>query len=115
MEIKPVKVVEKPWGKEIWLSVEDEYAGKILEIRKGCRTSLQYHKKKKESMYVFSGQMKVDCPHGEGDLIVNAGESITINAGDRHRICAIQDLVLIEVSTPDLDDVVRLEDDHGRK
>ena len=113
MESKPVKIVEKPWGREIWLCVEKEYAGKILEIKKGCRTSLQYHNKKKESMYVLSGELKIAYPGGE--KILKKGESITVNPGDRHRLCAAKDLVLIEVSTPELDDVVRLEDDHGRK
>ncbi len=113
MEYKPVKVVEKPWGRETWLCVEKEYAGKILEIKKGCRTSLQYHNKKKESIYVLSGELKIQYPNGE--RILKKGESITIKPGDKHRLCAVKDLVLIEVSTPELDDVVRLEDDYGRK
>jgi mannose-6-phosphate isomerase len=113
MECKPVKVVEKPWGREIWLCVEKEYAGKILEIKKGCRTSLQYHNKKKESMYVLKGVLKITYPDGERTL--KKGESVTMRPGDRHRLCAVKDLILIEVSTPELDDVVRLEDDHGRK
>jgi mannose-6-phosphate isomerase len=106
MDYKPVKNVQKPWGKEIWLCVEDEYAGKILEIKKGHRTSMQYHKKKKESMYVFSGALRIETP--KGNIIVKKGESVTLNPGDRHRLCA-------EVSTPQLDDIVREEDDYGRK
>jgi quercetin dioxygenase-like cupin family protein len=113
MECKPVLVVEKPWGKEIWLCVEKEYAGKILEIKKGCRTSLQYHNKKKESMYVLKGVLKITYPDGE--KVLNVGQSVTMLPGDKHRLCAVEDLILIEVSTPELDDVVRLEDDHGRK
>lgn len=113
MECKPVKIVEKPWGREIWLCVEKEYAGKILEIKKGCRTSLQYHNKKKESMHVLKGELKITYPDGE--KLLKEGESITIHPGERHRLCAVKDLILIEVSTPELDDVVRLEDDHGRK
>ena len=113
MELKPVKLVEKPWGREIWLAVEEEYAGKILEIRKGMRTSLQYHERKKESIYVHEGELKV--MHPQGEITVKKGESITLDPGDRHRLFAVEDLVLVEVSTPELDDVVRLEDDHGRK
>ncbi len=113
MELKPVKVVEKPWGREIWLSVEKEYAGKILEIKKGFRTSLQYHKKKKESIYVHSGVLNLICP--EKEILIKKGGCVTLNPGDRHRLEAKEDLVLIEISTPELDDVVRLEDDHGRK
>ncbi|MFZ2455191.1 MAG: cupin domain-containing protein [Candidatus Altiarchaeia archaeon] len=113
MECKPVKIVGKPWGREIWLCVEKEYAGKILEIKKGCRTSLQYHNKKKESMYVLKGVLQITYPDGE--RILKEGESVTMTPGDRHRLCAVKDLILIEVSTPELDDVVRLEDDHGRK
>lgn len=113
MELKPVKIVVKPWGREIWLAVEDEYAGKILEIKKGMRTSLQYHAKKKETIYVHEGELKVIHPKGE--TTVKKGESITLDPGDRHRLFAAEDIVLVEVSTPGLDDVVRLEDDHGRK
>jgi mannose-6-phosphate isomerase len=113
MDYKPVKNVQKPWGKEIWLCVEEEYAGKILEIRKGHRTSMQYHKKKKESMYVLSGTLRIET--NKGNIIVRKGESITLNPGDRHRLCADEDVTLIEVSTPQLDDVVREEDDYGRK
>jgi quercetin dioxygenase-like cupin family protein len=112
MECTPVKIVDKPWGREVWLCVENEYAGKILEIKKGCRTSLQYHNKKKESMYVLEGVLKITYPGGE--TVLKKGESITMNPGDRHRLCAVEELILIEVSTPELDDVVRLEDDHGR-
>jgi len=112
MEFKQVKIVEKPWGREIWLVVEKEYAGKILEIKKGARTSLQYHRKKKESIYVHEGELKII--HPEGETIVKKGQSITLKPGDRHRLVAMEDLILIEISTPELEDVVRLEDDYGR-
>ena len=92
--------------------VEKEYAGKILEIKKGLRTSLQYHKKKKESIYVLEGRLKVVYPHGE--MIVEQGKSITLNPRDKHRLVALEDSRLIEISTPELEDVVRLEDDYGR-
>lgn len=113
MEYKAVKNVEKPWGKEIWLAVEKEYAGKILEIKAGHRTSMQYHRKKKESMYILQGKLKIITPKGE--FIIKKGESITLKPGEKHRLCADKKVVLIEISTPELDDVVRVDDDYGRK
>lgn len=113
MDYMPVKTVEKPWGREIWIAVEKEYAGKILEIKKGHRTSMQYHRKKKESMYVYSGELKVE--RDEGDTVLKKGQVITLAPGEKHRLTALQDLVLIELSTPELEDVVRVEDDYGRK
>ena len=64
-------------------------------------------------MYVLKGVLKITYP--EGEKVLKVGESVTMLPGDRHRLCAEKDLILIEVSTPELDDVVRLEDDHGRK
>ncbi|MEA3255132.1 MAG: cupin domain-containing protein [Candidatus Altiarchaeota archaeon] len=113
MKFNQVKIIEKPWGREIWLAVEKEYAGKILEIKKGLKTSLQYHRRKKESIYVYEGELKVIHPGGES--VLKKGESITLNPGDRHRLVAMKDLRLIEISTPELDDVVRVEDDYGRE
>jgi len=113
MEIKKPKIVEKPWGREIWLAHEDEYAGKILEINKDEQSSLQYHEIKKESMYVLEGTMKIITGDGS-EHILNAGDSITLLPGEVHRLYAIEDLRIIEVSTPELDDVVRLKDKYGR-
>lgn len=112
MDKKEVKIVGKPWGREIWLAVEDEYVGKILEVKKDSRLSYQYHKAKKETLYVFSGRMKLGYDGGED--VYEPGESVTLNPGDKHRIEAMEDLILIEVSTPQLDDVVRIKDDYGR-
>ena len=109
--IKPI-IVEKPWGREIWIAVEDEYVGKILEIKKGTRTSLQYHEKKKETIYVLQGVLKVETKTEE--LILHEGDAITLNPGDVHRLTAVDDLRLIETSTSQLKDVVRVEDDYGR-
>ena len=112
MEPKKPKIIEKPWGREIWLAHEGEYAGKILEINKGARTSLQYHKVKKETIYVLEGELKVSSPDKE--ITVMQGESITLNPGEIHRLCPTDSVILIEVSTPELDDVVRLKDDYER-
>ena len=84
-----------------------------IEIKKGNRISLQYHEKKKETQYVLSGKIKLTL--GDETEIIGIGKSVTINPGTKHRIEAIEDCKIIEVSTTELDDVVRLEDDYGRK
>jgi mannose-6-phosphate isomerase len=114
--MKPVKIVEKPWGREIWIAHTDKYALKIIEFKKGSRSSLQYHNFKSEHIYVDSGLLKaeeeidgrlISTEYGPGDVIFNP-------AVKKHRIEALEDVRLIEVSTPELDDVVRVEDDYGR-
>lgn len=112
MRITKPKIVKKPWGREIWLSTEKEYAGKILEIKKGSRTSLHYHRLKKETMFVLEGKLKLIHPKGE--IIVKEGGCIILEPKDIHRIIPLKDLKIIEISTPELDDVVRIEDDYGR-
>jgi len=114
MEIKKdIKIVNKPWGREIWIATEQEYAGKILEIKKGYRTSLHYHEQRKETLYVLEGRLEVLDEKGNS-IILDKGSSVTIFPGDKHRLVALEDLRLIEVSTPQLDDVCRVEDDYGR-
>lgn len=113
MEHKKPKVVEKPWGREIWIAENKKYAGKILEIKKGTRTSLHYHKTKEETMYIHQGKLKIIEKDGK-ETIINKGEAITLKPGEAHRLYAIEDLIIIEVSTPQLEDVVRIEDDYGR-
>ena len=112
MRISNAKIVEKPWGREIWYAHEREYAGKILEIKKGFRSSLHYHQKKKETMYVLEGEVRIIKKDGE--LTLNEGESITINPGEIHRIVPLRDSKILESSTPELDDVIRVEDDYER-
>lgn len=114
--MEPVKIVEKPWGREIWIAHTDKYALKIIEFKKGMRSSLQYHNKKIEHIYVDSGVLKAD-EMIDGKLvssIYHAGSVISNPAGKQHRVEAIEDVRLIEVSTPELDDCVRVEDDYGR-
>ncbi len=106
--VKKAKVVEKPWGKEIWIADEPEYGGKIIEIKKGYSTSVHYHQKKKETIYVDKGKLKVRS--GEEEFIVNEGESITIEPFTVHQLIALEDVRLIEVSTQPLNERVRLED-----
>ena len=110
---KAPKVVEKPWGREVWYAHEDRYAGKILEVRKGHSLSLQKHALKQETMYLQAGRLLY---HFNGkDFEMEPGQCITVRPGDIHRIEALEDAVILEVSTPELDDVIRLEDRYGRK
>ncbi|RLI88319.1 MAG: cupin [Candidatus Altiarchaeales archaeon] len=112
LRVSTAKIVEKPWGREIWYAHEREYAGKILEIKKGFRSSLQYHEKKKETMYVLEGEIRIIKKDGE--LTLKEGESVTINPGEMHRIVPLRDSKILESSTPELDDVIRVEDDYNR-
>lgn len=110
---KSPKIVDRPWGRELWIAEEKEYAGKILEINKGMQTSLQHHIKKKETVHVFDGILNVELPNGKV-VIVHSGKSITFNPGDVHRLKAIDKVKIFEVSTPQLDDAFRLKDDPSR-
>jgi mannose-6-phosphate isomerase len=106
------KVVEKPWGREIWYAHEERYAGKILVVLAGHALSLQKHERKQETMYVQSGRLRY---HLNGtDFEMEPGFAITIRPGDVHRIEALEDSTILEVSTPELDDVIRLDDRYGR-
>jgi mannose-6-phosphate isomerase-like protein (cupin superfamily) len=111
--------VDKPWGYElIWAHAEDLYVGKILFVREGHALSLQFHREKDETIYVQHG--RVEFTIGEaGDAMPNtevvaAGCAFRVKPGTIHRMHALEDSTLLEVSTPQLDDVVRLEDLYGR-
>lgn len=115
--LRKVVVKPKPWGREIWFAWTSEYAGKILEIKKGHRFSLQYHEKKWESQYVISGKIKFTYGTNPKKLrvkILKKGDKVDIPAHMIHRAQALTKTVLFEVSSPELDDVVKLEDDYGR-
>jgi mannose-6-phosphate isomerase len=105
-------IVPKPWGREVWWANEPEYAGKILEVTKGHALSLQKHERKKETMYLLSGRLMYHLNGAEFEL--QAGECLTVHPGDVHRVEAIEDAVILEVSTPHLNDIIRLEDRYGR-
>ncbi len=114
----PARRVEKPWGHEIIWAHTDRYVGKLLFIRKGARLSLQYHEEKDESIYVVSGRMALHLADEAGTIRVIAlgpGEHRRIPTGRTHRFEALEDVEVMEVSTPELDDVVRIEDDFGRE
>ncbi len=118
MNDHPLEIKLKPWGKEIWFAYTDQYAGKILEINKGHRYSLQYHEKKRETQYIYSGKVKLTWGKDENNLeerILKPNEKIEIHPLMIHRLEALEDSKIIEVSTPELDDVVKLSDDYGRK
>lgn len=106
-------IIEKPWGYEkIWAHTE-KYVGKIIFIRKGHRLSLQKHLIKQETIMVLKGRMHFIFD--DEDIIVEEGQTVHVNPGHVHRMCAVDsDVEVVEVSTPELHDVVRLEDDYGR-
>ncbi len=112
-----MKIVEKPWGRELWVAQSDEYVMKIIEIRAGTRPSLQYHRIKHEHIYIDQGLVRFELEQPDGTMSVQEcgpGEVIEVIPGRKHRVSAIQDTRLLEVSTPQLDDVIRVEDDYGR-
>lgn len=111
------KRVEKPWGHEIWWAQTPEYAAKILVVRAGQALSLQLHREKDESSYLFSGRMRLRSGPTEDrteERILEPGQSWRIEPGTVHSVEALEDSVIFEVSTPELDDIVRLEDRYGR-
>ena len=111
--------VEKPWGSELIWALTEVYAGKILFVKAGESLSLQFHRVKDESWYVLEGRAHLQIGKaGEGDLgeqVIVAGEAFRLRPGTVHRVKALADTRILEVSTPDLSDVVRLEDDYGRQ
>ena len=117
-EFQPRRV-EKPWGWELIWAHADAYVGKILFVRAGHSLSLQFHREKDESWYVQDGRAKLELGRA-GDAILNegvvgAGATFHFAPGTVHRVTAIEDTTIVEVSTPHLDDVVRLEDAYGRE
>lgn len=111
-----IKYVEKPWGHELWWARTDRYVGKLLHVKAGHQLSLQYHVKKDETIHLQSGEMILVVDEGQGliERRMKPGESYHIAPGVRHRMVAITDCDVLEVSTPEVDDVVRLEDAYGR-
>jgi mannose-6-phosphate isomerase len=110
--------VDKPWGYELIWSVTDTYCGKVLFVRAGHALSLQFHREKDEAWFVQDGRAKIELGEvGDSVLkeeIVGAGAAFHYAPGTVHRVTAIEDTTILEVSTPHLEDVVRLEDAYGR-
>ena len=115
--VKVVKV-QKPWGHETIWARSDRYVGKILHINAGQELSVQYHNKKDETVHLLSGEL-VYRVQSDADLLedvqLKLGESFRITPGTIHQIVAVTDCDVLEVSTPELDDVVRLSDKYGRE
>ncbi|HSK16042.1 MAG TPA: cupin domain-containing protein [Gaiellaceae bacterium] len=112
-----VERIEKPWGYELLYAATDRYVGKILFIRAGEQLSLQFHRKKDEVIFVQSGRIELEVgePGRTPDVeVVGAGRAFHFTPGTVHRWRALEDTVVLEVSTPELEDVVRLEDRYGR-
>jgi len=111
--------VEKPWGHELIWALTDVYCGKVLFVKAGHSLSLQYHEQKDESWLVQSGRASLELGLvGDGSLteqVIETGATFHYAPGTVHRVTAIEDTTILEVSTPHLDDVVRLEDAYGRE
>jgi mannose-6-phosphate isomerase-like protein (cupin superfamily) len=114
-----VKKIQKPWGHELIWALSDTYCGKVLFVKAGAALSLQFHNEKDESWLVQSGRAKLEL----GDVgqkllceeVVGAGAAFRYRPGTVHRVTAIDDTTILEVSTPHLDDIVRLDDLYGRE
>ncbi len=104
--------VNKPWGRELWWAQTPAYVAKILQVKAGHSLSLQYHREKLESMYFAAGSGNLVL--GEKILSIKPGLSVTIQPGTIHRITAESDITVYEVSTPQVEDIVRVEDAYGR-
>ena len=114
-----VRRVEKPWGHELIWALSEAYCGKVLFVKAGAALSLQFHREKDESWLVQSGRAKLELG-GVGQAVlheevISAGAAFRYPPGTVHRVTAIEDTTILEVSTPHLDDVVRLEDLYGRE
>ncbi|HUF02245.1 MAG TPA: cupin domain-containing protein [Gaiellaceae bacterium] len=110
--------VDKPWGWELVWAEADDYVGKLLFVRAGEALSLQYHERKDESWLVHEGRARLELGEVGGELEpveIRAGDAFRFRPGTVHRVTALEDTLVLEVSTPHLDDVVRLEDRYGRE
>lgn len=117
-EFRPRKV-DKPWGHELIWAEAAQYVGKVLFVKAGESLSLQFHREKDESWLVHDGRAKLELGSAADPLlsqeVVTAGACFRFRPGTVHRVTAIEDTTILEVSTPQLDDVVRLEDRYGRE
>ena len=112
-----ITIVQKPWGHEVIWARTDRYVGKLLHIKAGHSLSVQYHERKDETIHLLSGEM-IYRVHLEGrlqEIRLRTGESYRNTPGTIHQMEAVTDCDVLEASTPDLDDVVRLTDRYGRE
>ena len=109
--------VDKPWGYELRWAITDRYLGKVLHLKRGEALSLQYHERKDECQYVVRGAIDMEVGGPDREMTTHrmrAGDTVHLTPGTRHRLTAIEDTDIFEVSTAEIDDVVRLEDRYGR-
>ncbi len=111
-----VRHIPKPWGYELIWGHTDRYVGKVLHVNKGESLSLQYHEMKDETLYVIRGKASLSLRNGDdsASITLDLGQAFHIPPGMIHRIEAVEDTDIVEVSTPEIHDVVRLEDRYGR-
>lgn len=119
MEVKKADQsrVEKPWGYELRWAITERYLGKVLHINQGEALSLQYHEHKDETIMVARGVLDLELDDPKGQLekqTLHQGDTVHIRPGQKHRMTAVEDCDILEVSTPEIEDVVRLEDRYGR-
>lgn len=115
--MKSLGVIDKPWGREELIELNDKYMVKKLTMWAGHRCSLQYHSLKRETIYVLSGALKIVFGESQDSLeegVFHAGDTITIPPKIIHRMEGVEDAVYLEASTPEIEDVVRLVDDYNR-
>ena len=117
MSNSDVTRVDKPWGYELHWAETDRYVGKIIHVNEGHALSLQYHNIKDETILLWSGRLRFEIKRGDAmeEFDMEPGQRIHVSPKTVHRMTAIEDCDIIEVSTPEIDDVVRLEDRYGRK
>jgi mannose-6-phosphate isomerase len=112
-----IQIIPKPWGREELLEKNDKYMVKRLTMLAGRKCSLQYHKEKRETIYILTGRLRIYVGENEDALIEKEyfpGDSITLKPGILHRMEGIEDSIYLEASTPEIDDVVRIRDDYKR-
>ena len=110
--------VDKPWGNELIWALTDRYCGKIITIETGSRLSLQYHERKDEWIHVTSGRLLLELEDDAGELVsreLGPGDGAHVPVLRKHRYTGLERVELVEVSSPEIDDVVRLQDDYGRE
>lgn len=112
-----MQIIQKPWGEEMWITSNEHYVFRILHIKKGASVSLQYHRKKVETLYIEKGSAEYTIQR-PGELrqvcLIRAGDILEHQPYEIHREKALEDMKIIEISTPEIDDIIRLEDEYGR-
>lgn len=109
--------VEKPWGWEVWLVINEFYTYKLIHMKTGCRCSLQSHAYKVEANYIIEGRAQVILENDKGEMETfnfGVGEGWVVPTGKKHRVISLEDYTALEVSTSHLDDITRYADDSGR-